>query len=643
MKTRSANTEISPTRRSNSVSRAIRRKRSESVVSEASSSIPEDAPQTRSNRHVRSLRPSRACSQRSTERMSLQPSPGPLQADAGCSPLPIDSAIALSENGTRNKKVRFSNARLPNPGIIDSHNASSPIINAVSKKTKPCRPLTARLRRPTSSYTEEVQFTPLAEALDNRTERRMWRDRLSEEINSIGQSKRADVRKDQQLEILRQEIAEKDKVCKDFEMKLEQRHDMEIIELADIGLTQQDVVPDSALGVVTYQPLPSPVTVVLDPVFERQVRNFEEVVKTLTNQVVDAKAALQIVEIELRSLGFTEGDCSSGEILRAIRTAFRQSRLELGELLPCPDDVLNGLNDQTNGVFLTYLLQQIRRLVAELTERETFGREEEELALLRGQHKGLLGKLSETQDINARLNNIINLQEDEITKLDAYILEIMNKIDEQIVAYEKLGLGFERAARELEEATNLAENLQEEHDAALEKLCQETADAKEAFETETSNERLAKEKAQNDVDAKQTMIFDLEQGAEEMRHLVAGLREQLVDARNYGAAENTQREAILTLLNDKDETISSLEASLLRAGNQANMLRLNILAEQAMLEQVAINFVERDDRYQADKLKAAEDYSTLQTTSQKEINDLQGKIDHLQWSVSNYESRCAQI
>jgi hypothetical protein len=658
--------------------------------------------------------------------MNLEPSPDPLQATASTastSHSPIDSDVALSENGNCTKKVRFSDAKLPNPAIIDNYIASSPIINSVSRKTKARRSLPAPLPRPTTSYIEEVQFTPLVDVLDNRTQRRIRRNRLNEETNS-DQNKRADARKDDQIETLRQEVAEKDKTCKDFEMELEERRflgieindehqgkdsrlksmeedlatlrtklaayeqaednstltfspdhnnlnatdmeddgDMEIVELTDIGLTQQDVVPDSALGEVTYQPLPSPVEFVLDPVFEQEVCRFEEVVKTLTKQAADAKAALQIVEIELRNLGFTKGSSSPEEILGAIRTAFRQARQELGELLPATDDGL-GMDDATNGGFLPYLIQHIRGLVAGfLTERENVGRKEEELALLRGQHKGLLDKLSEMQDRNTRLQNltqkmdeameqrikdnalltegwdssvdVIKLQEDEIAKLNECVLEMKEKIAEQIVTYDDLGLGFRRAARELEDASLIAASLQEQYNVALEKLRQENADVKRAFEMETSNERLAKERAQNDCNAQQTLIVGLEQRAQELMDLVSGLREQLILAQSYGPTESATRDTVRGILSHKDAVIRGLEGRIIG-------LDLRLSTEQHMLEAVAVSYAERYDEHEAFKLKTADDYSALQTSSKNEMEELQAQIEHLEWSLSNSEDRCME-
>jgi DNA repair exonuclease SbcCD ATPase subunit len=117
------------------------------------------------------------------------------------------------------KRVRFSD---PGLEIIDTESASSgltPFIRRTSISTTP----TSKRRHPTpatvwnraeydaSPISGILQFAPLRQVLDGRVKRRLKRNRLSEEINTIEWDKRKEAReKRSEVERLRNELAAKD-------------------------------------------------------------------------------------------------------------------------------------------------------------------------------------------------------------------------------------------------------------------------------------------------------------------------------------------------------------------------------------------------------------------------------------------------
>ncbi|KAN0102265.1 hypothetical protein V8E51_012775 [Hyaloscypha variabilis] len=117
------------------------------------------------------------------------------------------------------KRVRFSD---PGPKIIDTESASSgltPFIRRTSLSSTPTSkrrhstPATLwnRADYDTSPISGTLQFAPLRQVLDGRVKRRLKRNRLSEEINTIEWDKRKEARERRsEVERLRNELAAKD-------------------------------------------------------------------------------------------------------------------------------------------------------------------------------------------------------------------------------------------------------------------------------------------------------------------------------------------------------------------------------------------------------------------------------------------------
>src|SRR5438105_13897039 len=91
---------------------------------------------------------------------------------------------------------------------------------------------------------------------------------------------------------------------------------------------------------------------------------FESAIASLAREAADAKAALQILSIELQCLGFADPEAGSDAVLQAIRISFREARAQLEYLLPggTPTNL-------ENGELLAALTNHIKGLMAELKEK----------------------------------------------------------------------------------------------------------------------------------------------------------------------------------------------------------------------------------------------------------------------------------
>ncbi|KAL0255052.1 hypothetical protein SLS55_009579 [Diplodia seriata] len=364
-----------------------------------------------------------------------------------------------------------------------------------------------------------------------------------------------------------------------------------------------------------------------DPNHEIQIQQFENAIAELSKEASEAKAALQILSIELQTLGFTEPEANAYDVLTSLRSAFQHVRNEVEAI--CPGDPVTQLG---NGGMIYSLIEKLRGLRDEVNEKVGEARQQSEMNnILNNQNKGLVSKMAEFEERRQTLEGqwheldvvsekktkeIIELEEEleaykaAVDERDAEIIDQDNKMDEMEVELTEQERAGERLKEEInssrEEVASLQEligRVEEESRDALEKLKEEHAAAIAELEQKLATEQLHREQAEQEIDEKTSFITQLETKVEAAETDLEELRENLVELQELRDSERTQRETAEEELDDKNATIAELERKVEDAEGDLEDLRgelenMRNLAEteQEQLEAAIAEVEEKDDK-----------------------------------------------
>ncbi|KAF4540877.1 hypothetical protein BFW01_g5536 [Lasiodiplodia theobromae] len=364
-----------------------------------------------------------------------------------------------------------------------------------------------------------------------------------------------------------------------------------------------------------------------DPSHEVQIQQFENAIAELSKEASEAKAALQILSIELQTLGFTEPEANAYDVLTSLRSAFQHVRNEVEAI--CPGDPATELE---NGSLIYSLVEKLRGLRAEVNEKVDEARQQSEMNnLLNNQNKGLVDKMAEYENRRQTLEGqwheldivsekktkeIIELEEEleaykaAVEERDNEIVDQDNKMDEMEVELTEREQAQERLKEEInssrEEVASLQElisRVEEESRNALERLKEEHAAAIAELEQKLATEQLYREQAEKDIEEKTSFITELEAKVEAAETDLEQLRENLIELQDLRDAERTQRETAEEELDDKNATISDLEEKVEKAESDLEELREELEslrnlsdAEREQLEAAIAEVEEKDDK-----------------------------------------------
>jgi chromosome segregation ATPase len=519
------------------------------------------------------------------------------------------------------------------PPAHTNRSTLSPSIRPAPTKSRKIRhSLPARLTGTPDRLVNQVQFTPLRQVLSGRNQRRLKRNHLSEEMNLIEEHDKDDARKDRELKRLHEEIELKDKMLAELQWEVEDRRqrgieissddaenaekiktmeaeiakmreevaaqhlvsedddtdvedDLVFIDPVDINVSQEDMTP-----ITSFEARPRPVKSSLSPVPDRsretEIQKFEKAVVKLTQEAADARAALQNVNIELQSLGFSGQDEPGLVICSAIRQAFEQARIEAEELLP-----EQAPNTYEGEEFLKLLIDNIRGLLQQVNEdMDKIHQLEEMEALLKGQHNGLLDQLSQTElrktilekncktldrELDAQskrivqfeedhtsLNVTIHTQGDRLARDQKEISELESQNTEQALAIDRLKDVLEEYRTDLTSMEALVKKMEEEHAAKIVRVKEDAAQTIEELQVVLANEKENLHTAETEIDDKTTQITQLQIDIESAETKVDELKQQLADSKAHAASETEQREETEAELAQKSDFIDELEGKI---------------------------------------------------------------------------------
>lgn len=364
-----------------------------------------------------------------------------------------------------------------------------------------------------------------------------------------------------------------------------------------------------------------------DPSHEIQIQQFEEAIAELSKEASEAKAALQILSIELQTLGFTESDANAYDVLTSLRSAFQHIRNEVEAI--CPGE---SVTDLENGPLVYSLVEKIRDARSEMHEKLEDARKQSDMNnLLNNQNKGLVNKMAEFENRRQTLEGqwheldvvsekktkeIIELEEEleaykaAVDERDAEIVDQDKKMDEMEVeltgreeANERLQEAINSSREEVASLQELIGRVEEESINALEKLKEEHAAAIAELEQKLATEQLHREQAEQEIDEKTSVITQLEVKIEAAETDLDQLRDDLAELQELKEAEKTQREAAEEELDDRSETITELEQKVESTETELDDLRGELEklrdlgdAEREQLEAAMAEVEEKDDK-----------------------------------------------
>lgn len=395
--------------------------------------------------------------------------------------------------------------------------------------------------------------------------------------------------------------------------------DLVLVDPADIPLSQEMVSTDTTTTKTVNghsrrslsngkHDEPSTQTSIPDPTHEAEIHNFENAIVKLTREASDARAALQILVVELQSLGFAPPEAGTEAILSSVRGAFQHARLEVELLLPGAE-----LNQLENGPFLAALVEELRATLIELDEKTTTVTEQQELyAVLRRQYNGVLDKLAHTDqrmknletqwheldtEAERRSKTIVDVEEEldsandlleqrnaELAEKDAMIENMGSEIDTQSQSISKLQQSLQSYRDEVARLEELITRLEREHAAAILVLEKRHADAIDELERKVALEQAHRAVAEEESDKKTVQITKLELKVESTETALEKLRNELAAVDQLASAERIQREAAEAELDSNAAFIISLENKISAAETSLETLRAELESLRALTE-----------------------------------------------------------
>jgi chromosome segregation ATPase len=500
--------------------------------------------------------------------------------------------------------------------------------------------LPARLPGTPDRLIDHIQFAPLKQTLSARNQRRLKRNHLSEEMNNIEEHEKDDARKDRELKRLYKEIEEKNQLLRDLNWEVEDirqrginigesdddvnaariaaleeelakmneeltarndglsyhgsqagdtdvEDDMVFIDPNDINISQEDMTPiQSSFERAKARPIAGSPSPSLDPSRELEINKFEQAIFKLTKEAADARAALQNVDIELQSLGFTSPDEPGLVVCAAIRQAFHQTHFEAEELIPDQSPA-----NYEGGEFLKLLMDNIRGLLQQVdNDLQTIRKHEEMEALLRGQHKGLLDELTQMdarkntlekhwkaldRELDSKSKRIVELEQSyesletttqtqfaDIGQKQERIDELEFNNTEQEQSIQRLKEALEKYRTDLASMEAMVKDMEKEHAAQVAQIEGDAADEIDKLNRELALEQANRETAEAEIDEKMTEVTRLQVSIEEVERELDQLKQQLEDSKAHAASETELREETEAENAQKADFIDELEGKI---------------------------------------------------------------------------------
>lgn len=343
--------------------------------------------------------------------------------------------------------------------------------------------------------------------------------------------------------------------------------------------------------------------------WEEERRRFQDSILALSREANEATTNLQILMIELQSLGFSEGDDAAGlSIVQSIRDSFEAVRERLDLLLPgtVPENA-------SNEEILDLLLANVKEFADQLriSDRE----KQEQISLstdLRIQVDKLIDHLAaseirvqqlkqqwreldessdrkerEIEDLEAELETMEEEKETTETALKAANLQIKNydtEINNLHQSTQKLTVSLQGYRDEETRLQNLITKMESDHSALIGKMNAEREATVSDLENRLDNQSALRDQAEKETEARQVIITGLEARILAVETERDALHTELQKAQADFQAERLVREQAETDANQKDVEVNDLETRVTNLENELDTLSAELEELRAVSE-----------------------------------------------------------
>lgn len=387
--------------------------------------------------------------------------------------------------------------------------------------------------------------------------------------------------------------------------------------------------------------------------WDEERRRFEDAIMALSTEANDAKAALQILTIEMQSLGFAGEDATNEYVLQSIRESFATVRERLEEILPesMPDSASN-----------SEILEILIANVQEFAER------------LRGQDRELMEKSTLVSDLGNQVNTLLNRladseihltkleqqwkeldqsnesKERELDEIDEHLQkiqderdELQRELDEKTTDYDDLqreGNNLTSSVERLKESlqgyrteetrlTQIIVKMEQDHATTIANMSEEREKTVRELEDALDTEIAQRGEAEKQSDDRQATITELEIKIEELSTERENLTGELIAVKSERDTERDTRQALETSLHDKTIETEDLEARVGRLEDELEDLN-NQLETLRQLNESERNQREAAENDLDDRNMQIDDLNKKLHAQGKEANELRSKIFGMQ-------------
>ncbi|MCJ1241192.1 hypothetical protein MMC14_009196 [Varicellaria rhodocarpa] len=417
----------------------------------------------------------------------------------------------------------------------------------------------------------EIQFAPLREVLDERMKRRLRRSHLSDEINEIDHERKTDIRRQQEIRDLKDEIA----LARQLNTEAAENADANIGNTEKIQRLEEEIRGLKEEMRERSAPAASPSALLSDDPFEPAMNEsiYEDGIEDDDFLLVNHSSGILEEAVNGTTEMEAQTNLSSSEIasleerLKTQASHLVEARLELEHI--CPGETTIGLTIENGDAkpVLDALLDQLRSLKVLLVLSESaLGTSQTQESNLRAQFNAVLEQLGRARVYG---EDIAGQNKTYISKLEtakSEVEELKADMSEKDQTIEKLQRALESYRKEVVDLESLVTKLEVDHEIASSQLRGQMDEAVADLECHVAAETRGRREAEavcekHKLDIKEFIAKEMElKGAvKEKQSLIRRLEQDLGQTRE-----------------DRESEVGALNARIAGLGSTSEGLKLDL-------------------------------------------------------------------
>lgn len=382
-----------------------------------------------------------------------------------------------------------------------------------------------------------------------------------------------------------------------------------------------------------------------DARWEVERQKFGDALVSLSKEANDAKAKLQVLEIELQGLGLHDGGFNAKDVLVSIRESFSRVRESLSQALP--DSIPEGASNQD---LIQILVTSVEDFSARLRlqDRELFDKEVV-ITDLSKQVQGLLDHLAEAeirkQTLQERWNELDAANESK----DRDMEDLQEDVDAVVQERDALQIALDAATEKIKELTqenvDFAASMHRLNESLLNYQKEETrltliiTKMEEEHATDIAQMNREREEIIRDSDVRfneqTTLRENAEQLAEERQSMIASLqlRIELIEAER----ESTRRdlEHMTSLRDEEHDARDNVEVDLKEKTEEVEELATRV---DRLEDEMSDLNIELDNLR-----RAAENERVQREAAEADLDERNAEVEDLQLKVRDLGKQANEL